>query len=223
MRQPRTYSITPPHTYICLKDNSTETQTHAAHHRTAEVLGSGRVTRSARCGHPLRWAVAVLWLLLSVASVYAQDLGWETATNAGVKAFEQGYYAEAAQHFKTALLIAEDCMPDDPHLSTSLMNLAIAYYTQGQYTQAAPLYQRALVLQEQILGPEHPQLVEVLQANAAVQRRMYPVRSRLPWSTANQLASRARRIQEREAQADVEEPLSAWFRTSYGLFGEPEN
>jgi hypothetical protein len=73
------------------------------------------------------------------------------------------------------------------------------------------------------LGPEHPQLVEVLQANAAVQRRMYPVRSRLPWSTANQLASRARRIQEREAQADVEEPPGVWFRDLHELFGGPEH
>jgi hypothetical protein len=48
-------------------------------------------------------------------------------------------------------------MPDDPRLSTSLMNLAVAYYTQGQYAYAAPLSQRALALQEQLLGPAHPQ------------------------------------------------------------------
>jgi tetratricopeptide (TPR) repeat protein len=221
MRQPRTSSILQPQTHRRLKDR--ETQTRAAHHGTAEILRSGRVMRRARCSHLLGWAVAVLWLLLSVASLYAQDLSWEMATNAGVKAFEQGYYAEATQHFKAALLIAEDCMPDDPQLWTSLMNLGIAYYTQGQYAQAAPLYQRALVLQEQSLGPEHPQLVEVLQANAAVHRKMYPVRSRLPWSTANQLASRARRIQEREAHVDVEEPSGVWFRDLHELFGGPEH
>jgi tetratricopeptide (TPR) repeat protein len=221
MRQPRTSSIPQPQTHRRLKDR--EPQTRAAYHETAEVLRGGRVTRRARCSHPLGWAVTVLWLLLSVASLYAQDLSWEMATNAGVKAFEQGYYAEAAQYFKAALLLAEDCMPDDPHLSMSLMNLGIAYYTQGQYAHAAPLYQRALILQEQILGPEHPQLVEVLQANAAVQRKMHPVRSRLPWSTANQLASRARRIQEREAQADVEEPPGVWFRDPHELFGGPEH
>jgi Tfp pilus assembly protein PilF len=176
-----------------------------------------------QCGHLPRWAIAVLWLLLSVASVYAQDLNWETATNTGVKAFEQERYAEATQQFKTALLIAEDCMPDDPRLSTSLMNLAIVYSTQRQYAQAAPLYQRALVLQEQILGPEHPQLVEVLQANIAVQRRLYPVRSRLPWSTANRLASRARHIQEREAQTKVEALPGVWFRDTYEINGGPEN
>jgi tetratricopeptide (TPR) repeat protein len=167
--------------------------------------------------------MAVLWLLLSVASVCAQDLSWETATNTGVKAFEQERYAEATQQFKVALLIAEDCMPDDPRLSTSLMNLAIVYSAQRQYVQAAPLYQRALVLQEQILGSEHPQLVEVLQANAAVQRRMYPVRSLLPWSTANRLASRARHIQEREVHTKVEALPGVWFRDTYEINGGPEN
>jgi tetratricopeptide (TPR) repeat protein len=221
MRQPRTDSIPQPQTHRRLKDR--ETQTRVAHHGTTEVLRSGRVTWSARCSHPLGWAVAVLWLLLSVASVYAQDLRWETATNAGVKAFEQGYYAEAAQHFKVALLIAEDCMPDDPRLSTSLVNLAIAYYTQEQYAQAAPLYQRALALQEQLLGPDHLQLVEILQACAAVQRKMYPVRSLLPWSTANRLASRARHIQEREAHANIEALPGVWFRDTYEITGGPEH
>jgi hypothetical protein len=56
------------------------------------------------------------------------------------------------------------------------------------------------VLQEQILGPDHPQLVDVLEANAALYRKMHPVRSLLPWSPANQMAVRARRIREREAQ-----------------------
>ena len=130
MRQHCLYSRTSLHTHVRLKDDS----------------GSLR-----------RGLVAVLWLLLSVASVSAQDLRWETATNAGVKAFDQGRYAEAAQQFKTALTLAENCMPDDPRLSTSLMNLAVAYYTQGQYAYAAPLSQRALALQEQLLGPAHPQ------------------------------------------------------------------
>jgi tetratricopeptide (TPR) repeat protein len=158
-----------------------------------------------------------------MTSIYAQDLHWETATNAGVKAFEQGYYAEAAQHFKAALLIAEDWIPDDLRLSTSLMNLAIVYYTQEQYAQAAPLYQRALALQEQLLGPDHPQLVEILQAYAAVQRKMYPVRSLLPGSTANRLASRARHIQEREAHTTVEALPGVWFRDTYEITGGPEH
>ncbi len=57
---------------------------------------------------------------------------WETATQAGVKAFEQGHYAEAAAQCQAALALAEAFPPDDPRVSTSLMNLAIVYDTQGQ-------------------------------------------------------------------------------------------
>jgi len=117
-----------------------------------------------------------------------------------VQAFEQGDYAEAAQQFQAALPLA-----DVGSLVPSLMNLAAVYYVQEQYTDAARLYQRALVLQEQVLGPDHPQLVPVLEANAAVHRKMYPVRSLLPWSLANQMAIRARRIREREEHALLED------------------
>jgi tetratricopeptide (TPR) repeat protein len=140
-----------------------------------------------------RWAVVAFWLVCSLADVSAQDGRWERVTAAGVQAFEQGDYAEAARQFQAALPLA-----DAGRLSTSLMNLAAVYYAQGQYIDAARLYQRTLVLQEQILGPDHPQLVPVLEANAALYRKMHPVQSLLPWSPASQMAARARRIRERE-------------------------
>jgi len=65
--------------------------------------------------------------------------------------------------------------------------------------------------------------VEVLQAYAAVQRRLYPMRSRLPWSTANHWASRARHMQEREARASDEAPPSVWFRDIEEIVGGPEH
>ena len=126
----------------------------------------------------------------------AQDGRWKRVTAAGVQAFEQGDYAEAARQFQAALPLA-----DAGSLAPSLMNLAAISYAQGQCTDAARLYQRALVLPEQILGPDHPQLVPVLEANAAVHRKMHPVQSLLPWSPANQMAARARRIREQEVQA----------------------
>lgn len=168
----------------------------------------------ARRGNPWRWAMAALWLLLSVAGVYAQDTQdarWETATVTGVKAFEQGHYPAAARQFQAALTIAEAWKPDDSRLATSLMNLAIVYHTQGQYAQAAPLYQRTLTLQEQMFGAHHPQLVPVLKAYADVQRRLSPVQSLLPWSTANKLATRARYIQGREEGADDRAASDGWF------------
>jgi tetratricopeptide (TPR) repeat protein len=140
-----------------------------------------------------RWAVVAFWLVCSLTDVAAQDGRWERVTAAGVQAFEQGDYAEAARQFQAALPLA-----DAGSLSPSLMNLAAVYYAQGQYIDAARLYRRTLLLQEQILGPDHPQLVPVLEANAALYRKMHPVQSLLPWSPASQMAARARRIRERE-------------------------
>jgi Tfp pilus assembly protein PilF len=144
--------------------------------------------------------------------VYAQDLHWERLTKAGLQAFEQGDYDEAAWQFEAALVIAGTFAPDDPRVARGLMNLAIVYNAQGQDTQAERFYQRTLVLQERVLGPEHPQLVEVLEGYAALQRKMHPVQSLLPWSAASKLAARARRIQAREEQALIQE-LPGWWRT----------
>ena len=164
---------------------------------------------------PWRWAVATLWLACSVAGVYAQDLRWDRVTTVGLQAFDQGDYNEAARQFEAALAIAETFAPDDPRVVRGLMNLAIVYHTQGQHTQAERFYQRALTLQENILGPEHPQLVEVLEGYAALQRKMHPVQSLLPWSAASKLAARAMRIREREEQALLQE-LPEWWRLDRG-------
>jgi tetratricopeptide (TPR) repeat protein len=171
---------------------------------------------------PWYWTVAVLWLMCGVSDVYAQDVRWESMTTAGVRAFEQGDYAEAARQFQAALAIAETLTPDDPRLSTSLINLATVYRTQGQYTQAESCYQRALVLQEQILGTEHPQLVEVLEAYAALKREMHPLRSMLPWSPASKMAARARRIREYEAHAELQEALGLWPIYEHEIFRPSE-
>src|SRR5712691_4418394 len=142
------------------------------------------MTSSERWHTARRWAGIACWLVCSVTAVSAQEGRWERVTTAGVQAFEQGDYAQAVRQFQTALRLA-----DAGSLSSSLMNLAAVYYAQGQYTDAAPLYQRALVLHEQILGPDHPQFVPVLEANAALHRKLHPVRSLLPWSPANQMAA----------------------------------
>jgi tetratricopeptide (TPR) repeat protein len=143
-----------------------------------------------------QWTGIVCWLVCSVTAVSAQEGRWERVTAAGIQAFEQGDYAAAVRQFQAALPLA-----DAGSLVPSLMNLAAVYYAQEQYTDAARLYQRALVLREQVLEPDDPQLIPVLEANAAVHRKLHPVRSLLPWSPANQMAARARRIQEREERA----------------------
>jgi tetratricopeptide (TPR) repeat protein len=146
-----------------------------------------------------RWALAVVGLVGSVTAVAAQDGRWERVTAAGAQAFAQGDYSEAARLFRAALPLA-----DAGSLAPSLMNVAAVAETQGDYAEAARLYQRVLVFQEQILGPDHPQLVPVLEAQATLYRLRYPVRALLPWSPAQQLAARAQRIREREAQAQAD-------------------
>ena len=146
-----------------------------------------------------RWALAVVGLVGSITAVAAQDGRWERVTAAGAQAFAQGDYAEAARLFRAALPLA-----DAGSLAPSLMNVAAVAEAQGDYTEAGRLYQRVRVLHEQILGPDHPQLVPVLEAQAALYRTQHPVRALLPWSPAQQLAARAQRIREREAQTLVD-------------------
>jgi len=154
------------------------------------------MARSARGHTAWRWVVAVGWLVGSLTAVSAQDGRWERLTARGAQAVAQGDYAEAARQFQAALPLA-----DVGSLAPSCMHLAAVYEAQGQYPEAALLYRRALVLQEQIVGPDHAQLVDVLEAAAALQRKMYPVRSLLPWSAASQMTTRATRIRAREEQA----------------------
>lgn len=100
------------------------------------------------------------------------------------------------------------------------MNLAAVYHHQKQYAEAEPLYQRALANREQALGPQHPQLVEILQAYANLLRRVSPWRSILPGSTANQLESRASDIQNREKGGQV--LTGSWSDDEFGSHGGNE-
>jgi tetratricopeptide (TPR) repeat protein len=53
--------------------------------------------------------------------------------------------------------------PNHPDTAHSLYCLAELYQAQGNYAEAEPLYQRALTIYQQILGPEHPKTVSVLE------------------------------------------------------------
>jgi tetratricopeptide (TPR) repeat protein len=127
-----------------------------------------------------------------------------------LKALEQRNYTEAARQFQTALAIVETIQPGDPRLANSLMRLAAVYHAQGRYAEAEPLYQRAVMIQEQMFGPDDPQIVELLEAYANLQRRMHPFQSLLPWSTANKLAARARQIRERAERSGAQDPPGVW-------------
>ena len=108
------------------------------------------------------WLVAPLCVVLVSTHASAQSTPWETSTAAGLQAYQQGRYGEAEEYFSAALKGAENFGPEDPHLATSLNNLAVLYRTQSKYTEAEPLYQRALAIREKALGPEHPHVATSL-------------------------------------------------------------
>ena len=83
---------------------------------------------------------------------------WLGQTTAGMQAYREGRYIEAAQSLEAALQEAQRFGPQDSRLATSLNNLTRLYDTQGKYGQAEPLRRRALAIAERTLGPEHPAL-----------------------------------------------------------------
>ena len=108
------------------------------------------------------WIVAILWVVLVSPQASAQGTAWKSNSAGGVKAFQQGRYAEAEKLFLAALEEAKGFGPQDPRLATSLNNLAELYRAQGRYAEAEPLYKRALAIVEKALGVEHPHVATSL-------------------------------------------------------------
>ncbi len=63
---------------------------------------------------------------------------------------------------------AEQLEPGNPLLLSSLYSLASFYRGQKAYNKAAQQYQRVLDLKEHISGPNHPDLVAILQGYASL-------------------------------------------------------
>lgn len=163
------------------------------------------------------WVVCLLGLSLGHTRLWAQEGLWEAATAAGVQALAQQHYAAAEQHFLAALARTEPAGPEVPRRVISLQHLATTCERSGKYQDAVLFYQQALALQEQLLGPDDLQLVELLHAYAGLLRKVSPGRSRWPWSTASQLEYRARQIMERDQQANAPAFPASGFDES-GIF-----
>src|SRR5262245_7112688 len=67
------------------------------------------------------------------------EANWIGPYNAGLAAFENGRYEDAAQKFSQALPYAEKLMPVDDRLDDNLHGLAGAYRLQKKYAEADPL------------------------------------------------------------------------------------
>ena len=118
-------------------------------------------------------ALALSVLALAVQVAFAQEALWETANAAGMKAYQEGRYAEAETQFLAALKEAEKSgEEEDRRLATSLNNLANLYRAQGNYAQAEPLYRRALAFLTKAVGPDHPNVATALDNYTALLRKM---------------------------------------------------
>jgi tetratricopeptide (TPR) repeat protein len=89
-----------------------------------------------------------------------EEANWMAAYNAGLEAFENERYEDAAQKFLQALPYAEKLTPVDDRLEDNLHGLAEAYRLQKKYADAEPFYRRYLALRWG--GPSAVDVAEVL-------------------------------------------------------------
>ena len=75
-----------------------------------------------------------------------EEVNWIASYNAGLDAFQNARYEEAARDFLAALPSAEKLKPADYRLEDNLHGLAEAYRLQKKFAEAEPLYRRYLAL-----------------------------------------------------------------------------
>jgi tetratricopeptide (TPR) repeat protein len=74
------------------------------------------------------------------------EANWSSANDAGLQAFRQGRYDEAAKSFQEAVQYAEKLKPTDYRLEDSLHGLAESNRLQKKYAEALPVYRRYLAM-----------------------------------------------------------------------------
>jgi Tfp pilus assembly protein PilF len=116
--------------------------------------------------------VALLFILCTGITAYAQGVEWETLNNEVVSLYKQGRHDRAIVVARKAIQVAEQTVgPNHPSVATGLNNLAFLYDTQGQYAQAEPLFKRSLAIWEKTVGPDHPDVATSLENIAGLYRK----------------------------------------------------
>src|SRR5215831_16558114 len=95
-----------------------------------------------------------------------EETDWIVSNEAGLQAFQQGRYEEAAQSFRQAVELAGKLKPVDYRIEDSLHGLAETYRLQKKYSEAEPVYRRYLALHWG--GPNAPEVIDRLSALLAV-------------------------------------------------------
>ena len=103
-----------------------------------------------------RWLLLGVLCLAFLLTTACQRSDWQSNNAAGLKALQQGRYADAEKLLVAAVEEAEGFGPQDLRLAATLDSLAGLYRAQGKYARAEPLFKRALAIYENALGPEHP-------------------------------------------------------------------
>ena len=96
----------------------------------------------------------------------SEEANWMASYNAGLEAFENARYEEAARNFLQALPYAEKLTPVDYRLEDNLHGLAEAYRLQKKYAEAEPFYRRYLALHWG--GPSAPEALDRFSALLAL-------------------------------------------------------
>ena len=99
----------------------------------------------------------------------AGEVAWERYSELGRQALQSKNYPEAQGMFEAALREAEQISPWDMRVGHSLNDLAATYYAEGAHVEVAELLRRALRVIEVGLGPDHPDVAQVLKNLAAVE------------------------------------------------------
>jgi tetratricopeptide (TPR) repeat protein len=115
---------------------------------------------------------------------------WESDTEAGAKAFEQGNLEEAEQRLEEARERAADGADNELAVAVSLSNLAVVRRARGDTGGAIELQQEALTIRERIQGPQHADVAVTLNSLAA----LYAARDE--YGAAEPLLTRALAIRE---------------------------
>ena len=98
--------------------------------------------------------LSTLFVFLVVAqTAQSQDAGWKSYMQAGVKAQQQGKYAEAQKQFAAAATEAEHFGANDVRLGQTLNMLASVEQGLAHYEKAESAYKRALAIAEHDEGP----------------------------------------------------------------------
>ena len=95
-----------------------------------------------------------------------EEGAWIAPYNAGLQAFEDMRYEQAARNFLEALPYAEKLTPADYRLEDNLHGLAEAYRLQKKYAEAIPCYRRYLALHWG--GPGAPEVLDRFSALLAL-------------------------------------------------------